>query len=37
LVNGKDNLIQKTAKLRALGAKTSKQLSVKYDLETEES
>jgi DNA recombination protein RmuC len=37
LVNGKDNLIQKTAKLRELGAKTSKQLSIKYDLEAEES
>jgi len=36
LVNGKDNLIQKTAKLRALGAKTSKKLSAKYDLDVEE-
>jgi DNA recombination protein RmuC len=36
LVNGKDNLIQKTAKLRELGAKTSKQLTEKYNYETEE-
>ena len=36
LVTGKDNLVQKTAKLRELGAKTSKQLSVKFDFETEE-
>jgi DNA recombination protein RmuC len=36
LVNGKDNLVSRTAKLRELGAKTSKQLSEKYDLETEE-
>jgi len=36
LVNGKDNLIQRTAKLKELGAKTSKQLSGKYDLESEE-
>jgi DNA recombination protein RmuC len=36
LVNGKDNLIQRTAKLKELGAKTSKQLSGKYDVESEE-
>jgi len=36
LVTGKGNLIQKTAKLRELGAKTSKQLSAKFDLECEE-
>ena len=36
LVNGKDNLIQRTAKLKELGAKTSKQLSGKYDVESDE-
>jgi DNA recombination protein RmuC len=36
LVSGKDNLVSRTAKLRDLGTKTSKQLSEKYDYETEE-